>query len=327
MQQNKTGGYAPFFLSARVVLLLIFSCFFSITRPADFFQFTTRVQTAYTSLLNLHTAEADSLLEAEKKQNPGNFLPFILQNHCDFVNTLISGNPDDYKNLRKRADARLLLISSIEEDSPYLLFYSAELNMHLAIAAYSFREFKTAALDMNAAYRDIRKNEKRYPDFILNKKWIGVLHAMYGVIPEEYSFIKWIMGYSGSVKQGMTELNETIRNIRNTKTFTEQIPEIQFFLVSIVTHVIDDINQATKLKAQFSASPTSATVVSEYNRLSLAVYLGDHDLLPAFFQRIDSLSGGREIPFLYYLRGHALLNAQNPDCVKYLMQFVSKYAG
>lgn len=55
-------------------------------------------------------------------------------------------------------------------------------------------------------------NQKKYPDFTPNKKSIGLLHTIFGAVPDKYKFGAKLLGLKGSIEQGLKELNSVIQD-------------------------------------------------------------------------------------------------------------------
>ena len=62
------------------------------------------------------------------------------------------------------------------------MYSQAEINLQWAANRLKFGDYFTAAFEINKAYRQIQENNKKYPNFIPNKKFgtgyisLGVYH-------------------------------------------------------------------------------------------------------------------------------------------------------
>ena len=73
-----------------------------------------------------------------------------------------------------------------------------------------FQEYFLAAYEIQKAYFLLQKNQKRFPDFHLNKKGLGLLYCLIGSIPENYHWIVNSIGVDGGIMKGLTVLDELL---------------------------------------------------------------------------------------------------------------------
>lgn len=106
-------------------------------------------------------------------------------------------------------------------------------NIHLqwAVARLKFKEYFTAAIEINKAYRLLEKNSEEFPNFLPNNISLGVLHIMIGMIPEKYHWILSIVSMEGSVVEGREELTMVLEQSNQNKTYNYLKTETLFTLV------------------------------------------------------------------------------------------------
>jgi hypothetical protein len=101
--------------------------------------------------------------------------------------------------------------------------------------------------EIKAAYKDLNSNTKKFPNFILNKKSMGVLHAAIGTIPDEYRWgVSWLGGMDGTIDQGIRELESVIRYDRPF-LFRDEIIVMYAF---VQLHLNNDAENAWKVVSQ-----------------------------------------------------------------------------
>ena len=73
--------------------------------------------------------------------------------------------------LKENKKNRLDILEEGDKDSPWFL-YSSQAEVHLQWAGnrLKFKEYLTAAYEINKAYRLLTKNQELYPNFIPNLK-------------------------------------------------------------------------------------------------------------------------------------------------------------
>jgi hypothetical protein len=60
-----------------------------------------------------------------------------------------------------------------------------------------FEQYPTAAYELVKAYKLLEENQKKFPDFTLNKKGLGLIHALLGAVPKEFNWILNLGGLKG----------------------------------------------------------------------------------------------------------------------------------
>ena len=84
-KKNNSGkNYFNFSTEKKKRIAGIFLILFSNRLFADF-QFTENCQQAYTEVTSLRFQNAQILLQTEKRDNPSNDFPYLLENYIDFL--------------------------------------------------------------------------------------------------------------------------------------------------------------------------------------------------------------------------------------------------
>jgi tetratricopeptide (TPR) repeat protein len=197
----------PFFIH----FILIFFCITMLAFPSyGKFIFTPAINNAYADFLKLKTGSGEKLIIAALNEDPDNGIAIYMANYGDIIRLLVSENPVLYESLLQNEDARIDQLSDLKEESPYYLFTQAEVRLQWAFVKLKFGDEGKAFLDIKDAYNLLEKNKKLYPDFIPNKKSLGLLNILIGSVPEKYSWIVSLIGMNGTVPDGMKMLDEVI---------------------------------------------------------------------------------------------------------------------
>ena len=98
--------------------------------------------------------------------------------------------------------------------------------MQWAFSRLKFEQYPTAAYELVKAYKLLEENQKKFPDFTLNKKGLGLIHALLGAVPKEFNWILNLGGLKGNVSLGLIELDAVL----NDKRFTMYEEEVLFLL-------------------------------------------------------------------------------------------------
>ncbi|WP_161887679.1 tetratricopeptide repeat protein [Pontibacter russatus] len=189
----------PFFL---LLCLLSFA-----TGASALPAFTPQLTNAYQELLNLKVSSSRALLrQAAKDEKAGQAVVLLLANYNDFLELCVEQDPERYDQLVEAQEQRLEKISRLPGNSAWKDYAAAEVRMQLAICKLLFGNRLSAAWDFRKAYLQYAANASRWPDFIPNRKNLGVLQVLIGSVPDQYQWFLEIIGLSGSVQEGMANL-------------------------------------------------------------------------------------------------------------------------
>jgi hypothetical protein len=139
-----------------------------------------------------------NILEQEKKQNPENDIPYLFENYIDCFTLIVGEDEETFNRLKDNKRIRLERLSRGDRHSPYYRYCIAEIYIQWAISRIKFREYITAAYELNKAYRLLEKNKEEYPGFIPNMKSLGLLHVLIGAVPDEYRWVTNIFKLDGN---------------------------------------------------------------------------------------------------------------------------------
>ena len=204
------------------------SFFFSQLAYASF-DMNNNMQQSYFHIINLEFDQAAFFIANEESQNPENgFIP-LHKNYIDFLTILITEDRsyfDSHKNLK---DLRLDLLHKNDKSSAYYLYSKAEISLQWALSRLKFEQYSTAIYELVKAYKLLEENQRRFPDFTLNNKGLGFIHAILGAVPKNFHWILHLTGLNGDISLGLSELEAILSDSR----FTMYEDEV-FFLLSFL---------------------------------------------------------------------------------------------
>ena len=96
--------------------------------------------------------------------------------------------------------------------SPWKTHFEAELAFQRAVVYAKQERYPKAGLALRAAYNRYADNLRRHPDFWESYKGMGLCHVAVGAVPRAYRWILSVLGFGGTVQQGMDELEAALRN-------------------------------------------------------------------------------------------------------------------
>ncbi len=131
------------------------------------FDFNSNCLNAYNNILNLRLSAARALIAAEKKANPQNSIPILLDNYIDYFEIFTSESKKDFDRLKGNKSSRLARLEREDKKSPYYLYSLAMINLQWAMARSNFQEYMTT--ELTACFMIMIKNFQRF--YRIKKTW------------------------------------------------------------------------------------------------------------------------------------------------------------
>ncbi len=295
------------------------------TSRADFL-FTDNCKKAYTEIMALRLQKAIPLLQAEKKENPNNDFPYLLENYIDFLVLSIGEEKAEFEARKGNKDFRLNRIQKGAANSPYYLYAQAETHLLWAMARLKFGEYLTAASEANKAYHLLVQNEKRYPDFIPNKNALGQMHCIIGIIPSQFKWAVKMIGMDGTIPQGIGELRQVLNVATTNPEYGHLWPETAFFLTFLELNLHKDERVINDLYLIFKKRQDHTPLMT-FCLASIAMKTGHST------EAIECLNsrekGADYFPFYYldFLSGLAKANHLDPSANASFTTYIANFKG
>jgi tetratricopeptide (TPR) repeat protein len=287
-----------------------------------FFSFNKSCQVAYYDMMSLHINDGKKILQQEEKGNPDNLIPYFIENYGDFFTVVINEDQSDLDRLEKNMDARLELIKEGDKTSPYYLYCQAEINLQWALAKIKFEEYFTALMEVKRGYNMLLENEKKFPDFIANKKSLSMIHACVGTVPDNYKWAVRLLGFDGTIEQGMKEAEQVMDYSKsNSFIFHDETMMIYIFLLE---YLKNDPKEAWGV-CESADYPVKGNLLAYFLKADIAMKSFHND------SAIELLSNcpvtGFNFYYLDYLLGIAKLDRLDANANIPLNKFVTEFKG
>ena len=336
MLKEGKGKFSSFFLlivkSMNRIVFAIVLVFVGVTSFAQYtYDFNKNCTDAYTLVLNLKFDEGQKLIDKEKQLNPDNNIPYLIENYIYFLKVFIGEEESVFEELDEKKDDIIDRLEDGDESSPYYNYSLAQVYLQWAFARTKFKEYFTAALEINRAYRRLEKNEEKFPDFLPDKINMGLLHTMIGTIPDSYNWIKKVVGVEGTVNQGTNEILQVLDASLKDEKYTHFRAECLFYLSFIKLNLstekdkaLDYINMITKNNSDNSYLNSPLTIYAMSR-----IYMGNGMTEKALSLLLSRPKGKEYYPFYYldYLTGLAKLQKLDKDANIYFLRFLDEFKG
>ncbi|MEI7594379.1 MAG: tetratricopeptide repeat protein [Bacteroidota bacterium] len=282
---------------------------------------------AYKNIIDLKLEKGSSVLSKEKLDNPQNLIPLYLENFIDFLKLFLGENKVECKKTEKYKSIRLKQLEAGDKSSPYYLFTQAEVYLQWAFIHIKFQEYLSSAREINEAYSLLEKNQKLFPKFILNKKGLGILHALIGTIPDKYKWIANIAGFQGTVKQGIFELSDLFLNAYNQPKYNYLLPESLFYLNFLTSSLSNDEAELNTLYKWQLKLDTIKSPLYLYSKASLLKKKGENDKIISMLQNRQKSVDQFQFHYLTYILGESKLFKLDYSAITYFEEYIKNFKG
>ena len=306
-----------------ILLLSIFSCLF----VSASFDMNENMQNAYLSIIDLKFEKGLAFIEKEKQQNPNNGLIHLHENYKDFLALIIGEDEQLFDKISSNKSKRLSAIEKCDKTSPYYLYAKAEINLQWAFVRLKFQEYFLAAYEIQKAYFILKENQKKFPDFHLNKKGMGLLHCLIGSIPENYQWIVNAIGINGGIDKGLNELHQLLSLTEKDEQYKIYNTELLFLISFLEMNLtIEKSNFQKTLDA--IGQKHANHILLNFSAARLSSKLGKNDLVIKILNNRPKKEEQFEFSYLDYLLGMSYLYKLDfESSMKIFHHFITHFKG
>ena len=310
------------FLDVRKKVSILFILFyFANVANAQTFDFNANCQHAYQSIFKLKIDEGLQILEKEKKENPKNQLVYFIENYADFLKLYINDNNTLYDNLLPKFSARIDKLKNGNKNSPFYLYTQADIHLQSALCKIKFGDNLSAVFEVKKAFTLLQENQQKFPTFKPTIKSLGLLHTIFGAIPDNYKFGAKLLGLKGSIDQGLKELNSVIQD--STFQFKEEaIIEYTLLLLHLQKNKTAAWNIINKAEI-----PLQDNLLNHFITATVASHTGKNDEVISILSKKPTDKSFYAFPLLDFILAKAKLNKLDSDAAAYIQKFLSNNKG
>ena len=187
----------------RVLFILLLGLTGTQRAGAQPYGWTAGHQQAYADLSKLKLQPARQRLAAE---NGRSGITIWLTDYADMLALLINDDEQAFGQLAGLEAQRLDQLRALPDDTPYARVLQAEVRLHWAFVKLKFGHEISAGWDIIKAFRLLTENQKKYPSFLPTYKALGLLHILFGSVPDNYTWMTGMLGLRGDIRLGLQEL-------------------------------------------------------------------------------------------------------------------------
>ena len=310
--------------------IFFFLLFVSIVAEASF-TFNDNCKQAYSDMMCLRFAQASARMETEKKLNADNQVPYIVENYIDFLKVLIGEEEKDFIHLKDNRDSRLQKLASDGKNSPWYLYSQSLIYLQSGVARIKFGEYVNASLDINRAYRLLLDNKSKFPDFVMNKAGLGILHSLIGTVPAKYRWAVRSLQFEGTIPEGNSEIKEAFLEVSSDPQLAFLLPETAFLLSFVTLNLSADIPEALSLAEKLNTIPlpaiTKESPLLVYMFANIYSKAGENDKVIKILSECPVTNDRYPFHYLNYMLGVAKLDRLDADACYPLLNFLGNFKG
>lgn len=282
---------------------------------------------AYKDILALRFDEAEEKLAEEKSENPENLFVPYLENYIDFLTIFIGENEFQFDELEGNKSDRINRIKKLSDTCRYKNYMLGNIHLQWAVARLKFKEYFTAAIEINRAYRLLEKNSQDFPTFVPNNISLGVLHIMIGMIPEKYHWILSLISMEGSVVQGREELIMVLEQSNENEVYNYLKAETLFYLGFVDVNLNSDPEQLDFILSELEYNRQNNLLLS-YLTVNILMRSGKNDKALSVLKESKEMEGYFPFFYLDYLTGEChLRRLETSHSIRNYKVFLDNFVG
>lgn len=307
------------------LLLLVICCFLpGITSALKYYEYSDKAREAYQLIFELRFDEARDALFKLQHGEPDNLVLHSLNNYMDCLGIFIGEQTKTYETLQKNKEIRLEALRQGDPDSPYYLYAIADIYLQWAITRVKFEDYFQAVMEIKRGFGLLERNDRKYPDFMPNKKNLGLLHALVGTVPDQYRWGLKLLGMSGTIAQGRAEIEEVITYARRHDFVFKD--EVQVMYAYLLLHLENQGEDAWQIIQDSGINPRSNPLAC-FVMANVAMQTGRNDQAVQILSMKPDGPSFFPFPYLTFMEGVAHLNKLDTSAATYLRRFLRETTG
>lgn len=304
--------------------VLFLSCQTPLLFSLGYFEYSPQAKTTYDLIFSLRFKEARNELVTLRITEPDNLIANSLANYMDCLSIFIGEQIDTYEKLKQNKELRLDAVRQGDQQSPYFLYTQADIYLQWAITRVKFEDYFQAVMEIKRAFNLLSRNEELFPDFMPNKKNLGLLHALIGTVPDQYRWGVKLLGMSGTIAQGRSEIEEVLQYAEHHEfVFREEAYVMYAYLL---LHLENNGEEAWKMIENSSIDARSNPLAC-FVKANVAMQTGRNDQAIAILENKPQGSTFFPFPYLHFMEGVARLNRLEKGADRYLERFLRETRG
>ncbi|MGC8865054.1 MAG: tetratricopeptide repeat protein [Bacteroidales bacterium] len=309
-------------------MLLLSFCLQAIESEIRYnYNFDTYSESAIHYTAAFRFAKAREQVTLARRLYPSSNIPVWVENYIDFIRLLNSEDNELYKEVRKQKEARWERFKNGDPNSPYYLFCQAQFKLQWSLIHLKFRDYMTGFREARSAFEILRESQQKFPNFIPTKAGMGVMNVLIGSIPDNYQWIARMLGYNGTVEEGLKMLESSLQVAINDPSLFWLEEEVVFYLSFIYINLDSGKQRALSFRDNYlktkNMNLTGLLPIQAYAFSKIAMLTGRNDEAISILQHKKTYPDQEDFTYLTYMLAIAYQNKLSDSCILYFDKFIS----
>ncbi|HEY9113889.1 MAG TPA: hypothetical protein VIN10_04270 [Bacteroidales bacterium] len=202
--------------SRKIFFTLIISLVSFQTLRAEY-KVTEKCTQAWEALFNLDFITAHKLVQEELKVNPSNYYAYYVDQQIDAYFMMINASHSDYEHFEEQYKKRREIMDGKSTESPYYAMCEAEMQLQMGVFNVFFGDRLSGIRRAYSAYKKFYSAQKANPDFIYNRKMIGMFNIALSNLPPFAAWAAGTFGIKGDYDTGFNIMFQYFDDVKNMK--------------------------------------------------------------------------------------------------------------
>ncbi len=312
-----------------VFIITYLFCSFSFIPPGGTqvpyrFDFNADCRKAYDEIIRLRLNAGKQILEAEKKADPNNLIPWFLDNYIDFFTLFFNEDPGEYQRRKPSADQRLEILKKGDPASPFYLFTRSVIYFQWAAIDIKFGDRWDAAWLFRRSFLAGKENLEKFPGFQPSLMLQGSMQVAAGTIPPGYQWLSSLLGIRGTIDAGMRNLENVLNsNDPEAVIFHE---ESAFYYLYLKFYILNQREQVFRY-VHHQNWDTRNNHLFAYLVANLSLNNQEATVTEEIINHLNRDPGYLDMPLWDMQMGYAMADRLDPQSTVYLERFLSRFRG
>lgn len=314
--------------------LLILSCVLALFSAKAFsgtYNFTPGCEKAWQSVIMFRFDEAEEILKNEATSDPSNLFPVYIGSYIDFLILFTGEDRALYEKIKSRRESTLDKLATGDRSSPYYRYCIADVTLKWAIVRLKFREYTAAGLELRRVNEIVKENHSLHPGFLPNQLQLGIMHALAGLVPENYKWLAGLIGFEGDLDQGFNEIGR-IAGYTGPDLFPRTLKAPACLFAAMINATLRNNREtALAMVGRFDHDPDlipfAGSPIIRYAKSTIYLKTGNSGKTAEILANRQDAPGTYRMCFLDYLYGLARLNQLDPEASVSFRAFLSGFKG
>ncbi|MDP4254928.1 MAG: hypothetical protein Q8938_13035, partial [Bacteroidota bacterium] len=288
------------------------------------FDFNVNCRQAYHEIIQLRIDAGQKILNEEKRKDPDNLIPALLENYIDFFVLFFNEDPAEYKARKDHLDSRLEAMDEGPESSPLFLFAKSVIHFQWAAIKVKFGYNWDAGWEFRRSFLLSRECRKKFPDFAPAGMLSGAMQVVAGTIPDGYKWLSSLLGIKGNIRDGMRQLEGFLGQ---TDQWAQLFRDEAAFYYLYLKFYME--NKRSDVFAYIRQNNLDLRNNHLYTYLAANLAINDQQSEYAEHTIRDRNNGADylDMPLWDQEMGYALMNRLDPDAPVYLERWLRNFKG